>query len=84
MDRAQLLTQKLLKQGYVDPRLKSSLQKSNGRQHHPVHRCNISITKKSLRYQRGNQNPYIEEQTTQWPKWTNNDQQNTYKTKDRV
>ena len=26
-------------------------------------------TKKSLRYQRGNQNPYIEEgQTTQWPK----------------
>jgi len=28
-----------------------------------------SVFKKSLRYQRGNQNPYIEEeQTTQWPK----------------
>jgi hypothetical protein len=42
-------------------------------------------------YQRGNQNPYIEEEhTTQWPnekkyKKTNNDLQNiTHKTKDRV
>jgi hypothetical protein len=39
--------------------------------------------------QRGNQNPYIEEQITQWPKEkvqrTNNDLQNaTHKTKDRV
>ena len=25
-------------------------------------------TKRVWRYQRGNQNPYIEEQTTQWPK----------------
>jgi len=42
------------------------------------------------RYQRGNQNPNIEEgQTTQWPnekyKGKNNDLQNiTHKTKDRV
>ena len=41
-------------------------------------------TKKSLRYQRGNQNPYIEEeQTTQRPKEkvqkkTNNDLQNIH------
>ena len=46
--------------------------------------------KKSLKIQRGNQNPYIEEeQTTQWPnkkyKRTNNDlQKHTYKTKNRV
>ena len=41
------------------------------------------------RYQRGNQNPYIEEeQTTQWPKKVQKDKQrstkHTYKTKDRV
>ena len=41
------------------------------------------------RYQKGNQNPYIEEeQTTSWPrkkyKRTNNDLQNTHTTKDRV
>jgi hypothetical protein len=42
------------------------------------------------RYQRGNQNPYIEEQTTQWPKEKKiqKDKQRstkyTYKTKDRV
>ena len=42
------------------------------------------------RYQRGNQNPYIEdEQTTQWPKEkVQKDKQrstnHTYKTKDRV
>ena len=40
-----------------------------------------------LRYQRGNQNPYIEEQTTQWPKGkVQKDKQrytkHTYKTKD--
>jgi hypothetical protein len=40
-------------------------------------------TKISLRYQRGNQNPYIEEeQTTQWPnekvQRTNNDLQNIH------
>ena len=41
------------------------------------------------RYQRGNQNPDIEEQTTQWPKERGqNDKQrstkHTHKTKDRV
>ena len=41
------------------------------------------------RYQRGNHNPYIEEQTTQWPKEkVQKDKQrftkHTYKTKDRV
>ena len=40
------------------------------------------------RYQRGNQNPYIEEeQTTQWPKVQEDKQRltiHTYKTKDRV
>jgi hypothetical protein len=42
------------------------------------------------RYQRGNQNPYIEEQTTQWPKekvQKNKKQRSTkhtHKTKDRV
>jgi len=33
LDRAQLQTQKLLKQGYFAPRLKSSLQKLYGRHH---------------------------------------------------
>jgi len=41
------------------------------------------------RYQRGNQNPYIEEQTTQWPKEKvqkdkQQSTQHTHKTKDRV
>ena len=34
LDRVQLRTQKLLKQGYVAPRLKSSHQKFYGRHHH--------------------------------------------------
>ena len=37
-DRAQLLTQKLLKQGYFAPKLKSSLQKFYGRHHDFVDR----------------------------------------------
>jgi hypothetical protein len=47
-------------------------------------------TRRAWRYQRGNQNPYIEEeQTTQWPKEKlQKDKQrstkHTYKTKDRV
>jgi len=47
-------------------------------------------SKRVGRYQRGNQNPYIEEeQTTQWPKVkVQKDKQrstkHTYKTKDRV
>jgi hypothetical protein len=48
------------------------------------------IVRRVWRYQRGNQNPYIEEEhTTQWPKETvQKDKQrstkHTYKTKDRV
>jgi hypothetical protein len=51
---------------------------------------NYSVTRRVWRYQRDNQNPYIEEeQTTQWPKKkVQNDKQRstkqTYKTKDRV
>ena len=45
------------------------------------------LIKKSLKIQRGNQNPYIEEQTTQWPKEkVQKDKQrstkHTYKTKE--
>jgi len=48
-----------------------------------------SFARRVWRYQRGNQNPYIEEQTTQWPKEkVQKDKQRstkyTYKTKDRV
>jgi hypothetical protein len=39
--RAQLLTQKVLKQGYVAPRLKSSLQKLYGRHHNLLYRIEI-------------------------------------------
>ena len=28
----------------------------------------VTLLRRDYRYQRGNQNPYIEEQTTQWPK----------------
>jgi len=50
----------------------------------------VPLTRRVTRYQRGNQNPYIEEeQTTQWPKEkVQKDKQwaikHTYKTKDRV
>jgi len=44
LDGAQLLTQKLLKQGYVAPRMKSSLQIFYGRHHNLVDRCEISIS----------------------------------------
>jgi hypothetical protein len=50
----------------------------------------LAILRRVWRYQRGNQNPYIEdEQTTQWPKEkVQKDKQrytkHTYKTKDRV
>jgi hypothetical protein len=39
--RAQLLTKKVLKQGYVAPRLKSSLQKLYGRHHNLLYRIEI-------------------------------------------
>jgi len=50
---------------------------------------NILMTRRVRIYQRGNQNPYIEEQTTQWPKENvQKDKQrstkHTYKTKDQV
>ena len=51
---------------------------------------NVAFMRRVWRYQRGNQNPYIEEeQTTQWPKGkVQKDKQrstkHTYKTKDRV
>ena len=44
LDRAQLLTQKLLKQGYVAPRMKASLQQFNNRHHNLVDRYEISIS----------------------------------------
>jgi hypothetical protein len=53
---------------------------------------NASVTlnqRRVLKFQRGNQNPYIEEeQTTQWGEKVQKDKQrstkHTYKTKDRV
>jgi len=54
------------------------------------HHFNTTIIQRRVwRYQRGNHNPYIEEQTTQWPKENaQKDKQrstrHTYKTKDRV
>ena len=42
--RAQLLTQELLKQDYVAPRLKSSLQKLYGRHHNVVDHYEMSIS----------------------------------------
>jgi hypothetical protein len=52
------------------------------------HKC-TRTWRRIWRYQMGNQNPYIEEQTTQWPKEkVQKDKQrstkHTYKTKDRV
>jgi hypothetical protein len=55
-----------------------------------MHLARMNNTRRLWRYQRGNQNPYIEEeQTTQWPKekaqkdkqWST---KHTYKTKDRI
>ena len=48
LNRAQLLTQKLLKQGYVLLRLKSSLQKVYGRLHNLVDRYEISISQMTM------------------------------------
>ena len=49
----------------------------------------VSVVWRVWRYQRGNHNPYIEEQTTQWPKEkVQKDKQRStkhiYKTRDRV
>ena len=48
LDRAQLLTQKLLKQGCIAPGLKSSLQKFYGRHHNLVGRYEISISQMAM------------------------------------
>ena len=48
LDRAQLLTQKLLKQGHVAPRLKSSLQKFHGRHHNLVGLYEMSISQMAM------------------------------------
>ena len=48
LDRAQLLTQKLLNQGYVAPRLKSSLRKFYSRHHNLVDRYEISISQMTM------------------------------------
>jgi hypothetical protein len=45
LDRDQLLTQKLLNQGYVAPRLNSSLQKFYGRHHNLVDLAVIEVRK---------------------------------------
>jgi hypothetical protein len=47
-DRAQLLTQKLLIQGYVAARLKSSLQRIYSRHHNFVDRYEISISQMTM------------------------------------
>jgi len=46
----QLLTQNLLKQGYVATRLKSSLQKFDGRHHNLVDRYKISISQMTMNH----------------------------------
>ena len=48
LERAQLLTQKLLKQGYVAPRLKLSLQIFYCRHHDLVDRYEISISQMTI------------------------------------
>jgi len=48
MDRAQLLTQMLLKQGYVALRLKSLLQNFYCRHHNLVDRYGISISQMTM------------------------------------
>jgi len=48
LDSAQLLTQKLLKQGYVAPRLKSSLRKLYGGHRKLVDRYEISISQMTM------------------------------------
>ena len=48
IDRARLLTEKLLKQGYVAPKLKSSLLKFYGRHHDLVDRYNQTVSQMKL------------------------------------
>ena len=57
-------------------------------QHNRTPTYSQSYWRRAWRYQRGNQNPFIEEQTTQWQKKVQKDKQrstkHTYKTKDRA
>ena len=50
--------------------------------------AHITCLRRDWRYQKGNQNPYIEEQTTQWQKKVQKDKlrstKHTHKTKNRV
>jgi hypothetical protein len=48
LDRSPLLTQKLLKQGYVAPMWKSSLQTLYGHHHNLVDRYEISISQMTI------------------------------------
>jgi hypothetical protein len=48
LDRAQLLTQKLLKRNYVTPRLKSSLKQFHGRHHDLVDNYEIFISQMTM------------------------------------
>ena len=48
LDIVQLLTQRLLKQGYVAPRLKSSQQKLYRRHHNLVDRSEVSISQMTM------------------------------------
>jgi hypothetical protein len=48
LDRVQLLTPKRLKQGYVAPKLKSSLQKCYSRHHFLVDRYELTISQMTM------------------------------------
>ena len=56
---------------------------------HSILKGSSLLIKKSLKIQRGNQNPYIEEQTKQWPKENKQrgkqrSTKHTYKTKENI
>ena len=48
LERGQLLSQKLLSQGYVKPRLESSLRKFYGRHHELVDHYGISVSQMTI------------------------------------
>jgi hypothetical protein len=88
------LTQKIKKMSNMNP-TKTSVVNLCAREEKTVHVSSktpamlLILSRRIWRYQRGNQNPYIEEgQRTQWPKKVQKVKQrstkHTYKTKDRV
>jgi hypothetical protein len=89
LDRRLLPSSKLLNQGFLLVKLKSKVTTDN---YVPstLYTFPSPFVRRVWRYQRGNQNPYIEEEhTTQWPKEKGQkDKQrttkHTHKTKDRV